>query len=293
MNASRLSVQLADLFTYLLVPGLAVITPASFSRWILRKVSGWHWYLADAAEAAFQGTRGFVEVADEEAFKRRWKQVEMLDVRDLYMITCGRSRAVLAEVECDVDVELARDRVTIGMHWGPSISILKLLQTAGLAPAFPYRPPERQILKVRPFYYLFSTLAARYIRKTLGERAVAVGGASKVLRGMMHKPGSVIVLMDAPPMEGRPTLSTEVVGKGATFNAGVPMIIGETEKEYVFYAISLQAGDMVRKKLELEGPFSSHDAQEFIQNYAEFLERHMISDPPQWRIWQAAKQLLK
>ena len=76
MSASRLSVQLADLFTYLLVPGLAVVTPASFSRWILRKVSGWHWYLADAAEAAFQGTKGLVEVADEEAFKRRWKQVE-------------------------------------------------------------------------------------------------------------------------------------------------------------------------------------------------------------------------
>jgi hypothetical protein len=293
MSASRLRVQLADLFTYLLVPGLAVFTPASFSRWTLNRVSRWHWYLADAADAAYQGAKDFVEIEDEEVFKRRWKQVEMLDVRDLYMINCGRSKAVLAELECDCDVELVRDRVIIGMHWGPSISILKLLKLAGLDPAIPYRPPERAILRIRPFYYLFSIMAARYIRKTMGERAVPIGGASKVLRAMMDQPGSVIVVMDAPPMEGRSTLNTTVLGKNAIFNAGFPTILGENEKEYVFYAISLQPGDMVRKKLELEGPFSSHDAQEFIQNYAGFLERHMIADPPQWRIWQAAGQFFK
>jgi hypothetical protein len=293
MSASRLKVQLADIFTYLLVPGLAVFTPASFSRWILRRVSHWNWYLADAADAAYRGAKGFVEIEDEETFKRRWKQVEMLDVRDLYMITCGRSSAVLAEVECDVDVEVARDRVIIGMHWGPSISILKLLQRAGLNPALPYRPPEKAILRIRPFYYLFSTMAARYMRRTMGERAVPVGGASKILRAMMDKPGSVIVVMDAPPMEGRPVLNATVLGKSASFNAGFPTILGENEKEYVFYAISLQPGDTVRKKLELEGPFTSHEAQEFIENYAGFLERHMVTDPPQWRIWHAAQQFLK
>ena len=293
MSAARFKVQLADLFTYLLVPGLAVITPAAFSRWVLSRVSRWHWYLADAAEAAYQGAKDYVEIEDEAVFKRRWKQVEMLDVRDLYMINSGRSRAVLAEVECDCDIELARDRVIIGMHWGPSISILKLLQLTGLDPALPYRPPERVILRIRPFYYLFSTMAARYMRKTMGERAVPVGGASKILRAMMDQPGSVMVVMDAPPMEGRPTLNATVLGKNAIFNEGFPTILAEKEKEYVFYAISLQAGDMVRKKLEIEGPFNSHDAQDFMQNYAGFLERHMISDPPQWRIWQAAQQFFK
>jgi len=285
-----MSQQLADLFTYLLVPGLAVFLPTSVSRWILRRVSCWNWYLADAAESAFQGAKDFVEIEDEVAFKRRWKQVEMLDVRDLYLITCGRSRAVLAEIEIDTAIELVKDRVIIGMHWGPSISILKLLQLAGLNPALPYRPPERHILRIRPFHYLFSTLAARYMRKTMGERAVPVGGAGKVLRGMMSQPGSVIVVMDAPPMQGRSTLNTDVLGKNAVFNAGFPEILGDNEKEYVFYAISLQAGDSIRKRLELEGPFSSHDAQEFLKNYAVFLDSHLLSDPAQWRIWQVARQ---
>jgi hypothetical protein len=91
-------------------------------------------------------------------------------------------------------------------------------------------------------------------------------------------------------MEGRPTLESEVLGEKAQFNAGFPIILAEKEKEYVFYAISLQAGDSVRKKLELEGPFSSEQAQDFLQNYSGFLDRHLSSDPAQWRIWHVARQ---
>ena len=290
MNAPRMSQQFSDLFTYLLIPGLAVILPLSISRSIVYRVSCWRWFMAPAAEAAYRGACGIVDIEDEAVFKRRWKQVELLDVRDLYMMLFGRSRTVLSEVECDTSVELVRDRVIIGMHWGPSVSVLRLLQDAGLDPALPYRPPERQILRIRPFYYFFSTMAARYMVKTMGERAVPVGGAGKVLRAMMDQKGSVIVVMDAPPMEGRPTLDSEVLGKKAVFNAGFPTILAEKEKEYVFYAISLQPGDTVRKRLELEGPFSSSEAQEFLQNYGDFLSRHLSSDPAQWRIWQAAQQ---
>lgn len=290
MNTSRLTQQLSDLFTYLLVPGLAVFMPTSYSRGVLRRVSRWQWYLAAPAEAAFQGARDFVDIEDEIVFKRRWKQVEMLDVRDLYLMLCGRSKAVLAEVELEAEVELMRDRVIIGMHWGPSISILKLLQTSGMDPAIPFRPPEKQLLRSRPFYYLFSTMAARYIVGTMGERAVPVGGAGKVLREMMDQTGSVIVVMDAPPMEGRPTFNSTVLGKNAIFNAGFPTILADKEKEYVFYAISLQADDSMTKKLELEGPFSSSEAQEFLQNYAGFLDRHLSPDPAQWRIWHVARQ---
>jgi len=290
MSSPRLTQQLSDLFTYLLIPGLAVILPISISRSIVYRVSCWRWFMAAAAQAAYEGACDFVDIEDEAVFKRRWKQVELLDVRDLYMMLGGRSRAVLSEVQCDTSVELVRDRVIIGMHWGPSVSVLRLLQEAGLDPALPYRPPERQILRVRPFYYLFSTMAARYMVKTMGERAVPVGGAGKVLRAMMDQKGSVIVVMDAPPMQGRPTLDAEVLGKNAIFNAGFPAILAEKEKQYVFYAISLQAGDTVRKKLELEGPFSSSEAQDFLQKYAAFLSRHLSSDPAQWRIWHVAQQ---
>lgn len=285
--------QSVDFIVYLALPLASVFLPAAWSRALLARSSNLNWVLSMEADAAWTSASGYVDTGDEKIWKARWKQVEMLDVRDMYMMSFGRTNSVLGEIECDMPLETVRDRVLIGMHWGPSISILKLLQVAGLSPAFPFRRPEKQIMRVRPFYYLFVMLAARHIVKTMGERAVPIGGASKVLRTMMDQPGSVIVLVDAPPKEGRTTLNATVIGKNAVFDAGFPNILADNHKEYVFYAISLQAGGLVRKKLELMGPFSSSDAQEFLQRYAAFLDRHLSSDSAQWRIWQVAQQFWK
>lgn len=282
--------QLVDFIVYLALPLVSVFVPAPWSRALLARGSNLDWMLGSEAEAAWSSVTDYVDPGDEQVWKARWKQVEMLDARDLYMMSFGRTRAVLDEVECDTPLELIRDTVLIGMHWGPSISILKLLQVAGLSPAIPYRRPEKQIFRIRPFYYMFVSLAARYIVKTLGERAVPIGGAGKVLRAMIDQPGSLMVVMDAPPIKNRPMLKTPVLGHEAIFDAGFPTILADKEKSYVFYALSLQPGGLVRKKLELEGPFNSSEAQEFVDRYAGFLGRHLASDPAQWRIWHVARQ---
>lgn len=282
--------QLVDFIVYLALPLVSVFVPAAWSRALLARGSNLNWVLGPEAEAAWSGVTDYVDAGDKQVWKARWKQVEMLDARDCYLMSFGRSRSVLNEIECDTPLEVVRDTVLIGMHWGPSVSILKLLQVAGLSPALPYRRPEKQIFRIRPFYYIFLSLAARHIVKTMGERAVPIGGAGKVLRAMMDQPGSVIVVMDAPPRKDRPMLRTPVLGKEAIFDAGFPTILADKGKSYVFYALSLQPGGLVRKKLELEGPFSSNEAQEFVDKYAGFLERHLASDPAQWRIWHVAGQ---
>jgi hypothetical protein len=282
--------QLVDFFVYPALPLISVVLPTAWSRALVARSSNLNWVLSMEAQAAWSGVADYVDAGDEQVWKARWKQVEMLDVRDMYMMSFGRTDSVLEEIECDTPLEVVRDTVLIGMHWGPSISILKLLQVAGLSPALPYRRPEKQIFRIRPFFYVFVSLAARHIVKTMGERAVPIGGAGKVLRAMMDQPGSVIVVMDAPPREGRATLKSPVLGKEAIFDAGFPTILADKEKSYVFYALSLQPGGLVRKKLELEGPFNSSEAQEFVEQYAGFLDRHLASDPAQWRIWHVAKQ---
>ena len=271
--------QLVDFLVYLALPLVSVFVPASWSRALLARASNFHWVLAPEAEAAWSAVTGYVDAGEEQVWKARWKQVEMLDARDMYLMSFGRTRSVLDEVECDTPLEIVRDTVLIGMHWGPSISILKLLQEAGLSPALPYRRPEKQIFRVRPFFYIFVSLAARHIVKTMGDRAVPIGGAGKRLRAMMDQPGSVIVVMDAPPREGRAMLRAPVLGKQAVFDAGFPNILADNQKSYVFYALNLQPGGFVKKKLELEGPFTSTEAQEFVDRYASFLDRHLASDP--------------
>ncbi|NND57972.1 MAG: hypothetical protein HKN57_12050 [Xanthomonadales bacterium] len=289
-DRGRLSRQWTDLVAYVLLPGLSVMLPAKISRRMLCRASGWGWLLSNDAGQACALAGKHVEIADLQRWKRRWKQVELVDVRDLYLLLFGRAGAVAQEVDGLDDLALCRDRVMVGMHWGPAISILKILSLAGLRPAFPYRLPEPELLRMRPFYYLFCRLATVYLKRTLAERAVAVGGAGRVLQSMLNEPGSICVLMDAPPMAGRPSIRAPVLGTVAAFNAGFPSMLAERRKEYVLYAMTLAEDGSLRKKLELDGPFRAENLQEFLDQYAAFLDRHLAADSPQWRIWRAEHQ---
>jgi len=285
-----ISRQMTDFFAYVLLPTLSLVTTASFSRWVLRQASGWNWLLSDDAEQALIAAGKHLDIPDRRGWRRRWKQVELLDVRDLYMMLFGRAPSVMAEIDRPVNLEIVRNRVMVGMHWGPAISILKLLSLSGLGPAFPFRLPEPELKRLRPFYYLFCLLATRYLTRTLGDRAVPVGGAGKVLQGMLEEPGSICVLMDAPPMEGRPAAIKPVLGTEARFNAGFPAMLADRRKEFVLYAMTLAADGSTRKKLELEGPFVAENTEEFLDMYAGFLNRHLSQDSPHWRIWRAEHQ---
>jgi hypothetical protein len=292
-NGGWLPRQWADLVAYVLLPCLTVLMSAAASRRLIRRASCWGGVLAADADLALMAARKHLDVPDESAWKQRWKQVELLDVRDLFLMLCGRSRSVLNEIESPPDFDIARDRVLVGMHWGPAISILRLLANAGMEPTFPYRPPDNELLRSRPFYYLFSQLADRYLAATLKDRAVTTGGAGKVLRGLLEVPGSICVLMDAPAQKGRASLSREVLGRPATFNVGFPTMFIERGKEYVLYAMNLADDGSGLKKLEFEGPFKANSTAEYLDQYTGFLHRHLAADSAQWRIWRAEHQVWK
>jgi len=282
--------QTTDFLLYFLLPGMSVVLPTAWSRSLLARLSRRGWLLGKNADVAWSMASQFVDPGDEAGWKMRWKQVELLDVRDLYLMIFGRSRSVLAEIEYDSPIATAKDRVIVGMHWGPSISLLKMLAEADLNPALPYRPPPPHALRRRPFYYLFLKLACRYLVKTMHERAVMIGGAGKKLNAMLDEPGSMVVVMDAPPMAGRPTFTTPVLNRDAVFNASFLNVLVDQQKEYMFYALSLHSDGSLRKKMELQGPFRSATAEAFLQRYAEFLDQHLLADSAQWRIWHVARQ---
>ncbi|NCF62208.1 MAG: hypothetical protein GWP58_05095 [Gammaproteobacteria bacterium] len=101
------------------------------------------------------------------------------------------------------------------------------------------------------------------------------------------------MLMDAPPMEGRHTSNKPVLGSKAQFNTGFPAMMADQRKEYVLYAMNLDLDGSLGKKLEFAGPFRADDAEEFLQNYANFMDRHLSSDSSQWRFWHVEQQFWK
>lgn len=285
--------QISDFLAYVLLPVAALCLPAASSRWLVGRVAGWNWVLRDEADASYAHAAKYTRIGDEQEWKQRWRTVALLDARDLYLLTGGRSRTVIGEIEGRERIEQARDRVLVGMHWGPAIAILKLLHSHGMQPLLVYRRVERDILRSRPFYYLFLRKAVRYIERTCGERAVPVRGASDALRRRLPMPGTSIVVLDAPPTPGRSTIAGEVLGWPVLFNAGFPDILRESGREHQFFAISLQPGAAALKILDMTDPRPAGSSGALIREYCAFLGRHLGEDSAQWRIWQVADQFFQ
>ncbi len=290
-NRARFATQMSDMLVYLLVPAVAILTPGAVSRWLVRRVSAWRWVLSASAGQALAGARKHGVVKDDDRWQVQWKRAEMLDFCDLYMMLFGRSRTVLREIDCNRPIEEVRNLPLVGMHWGPGISVLKYLDVNGLEPSFPFRPPEKPLRRSRPFYYLASRMAHRYLLKTLGERAVPVGGAGKKVAGILAGSGSICVLMDAPPMTGRGTLQKPVLDKPARFNTGFPDLLLASGKAYFLWAMNLADDGSLRKRLELSGPFEPGDSNAFLEEFARFLDGHLRGESWHWRLWHAEGQL--
>jgi hypothetical protein len=284
------ALHLSDLLVYILLPVTAVLLPAALSRKMVSQAAAWQWVLRDEASASYVHAAKYTAIEDEQEWKHRWRLVVLLDARDLYMLTWGRGRAVLAEIEGAGEILKAKDRVLVGMHWGPSIAILALLRREGLDPLLVYRPVERSILRVRPFYYLFLRKSINYILQSCEQRAIPIRGASQALRSELVRPGTSIIVLDAPPVPGRSTITEEVLGHAVSFNAGFPEILQESGREYMFYAISMTPGRRGGKVLEMTEPQGCQSPNEMLGAYCAFLSSHLRADSAQWRIWQVADQ---
>lgn len=288
-----LSRHISDFLVYWLLPVGAVLLPAPASRALVRWMSGWQWLLSGDAHECMRMAEKYTPIADSQAWLRRWRLTVMLEVRDLGMLMWGRKGAVFSEIEGAGQISQCRDRVLIGMHWGPSIAILSLLESHGLKPLLVFRPVERSILKVRPWYYWFLIRSVRYIENTCGGRAITIRGAGALLKQELPQPGTSVVVLDAPPAPGRSTIDGTVAGHAVKFNAGFPEILEESGREYHFYAISLVEGLSALRTLELTSARKPESRQQLISDYCGFLSEHISRDSAQWRIWQVAEQFFQ
>ncbi len=282
----------SDLLAYVILPAISLLIPAAWSRRLVGAISNWQWLLFSDANECHARAAEYTTIDDDQEWMCRWRLVVLLEVRDLSLLTWGRRNAVFKEIAGAENLTQTRDRVLVGMHWGPSIAILSLLQSRGLGPLLVYRPVEPSILKVRPCLYFFLKRSVRYIRNTCSHRAITIKGAGDALRRELPLPGTSVVVLDAPPAPGRSTIDGTVMGRSVKFNAGFAEILGASGREYQFYAITLNQENTFRT-LELMPAKRADSEQQLIRGYCEFLTTHIQADSAQWRIWQVAAQFFQ
>lgn len=281
---------ISDLVAYVLLPLAALVLPAAVSRSMVHRVANWGWMLPDGDRALAAASRQ-VTITDAASWLRHWRRVELLDARDCFLLRFGRSGAVFSEIEGLDSLARADGLVLVGMHWGPSLCILRLLSAHGMTPTLVYRKVDAGLKWKRPFQYLHLRVTVSEIERACGGTAIAAGGAKRRLQERLQAPGIIIVLADAPAQAGRPVLEGRLLGQRCRFNAGFPGLLLESGRAFAFYAISLTPDGRVRKRLDIDGPHQADTHGAFMERYCGFLQAHLEEDSAQWRIWQVAGQL--
>jgi len=288
---SALGRQAGDVLTYILLPLACVVLPYSAGQTLIRAAAQRGWLLHARSEAALRAARRYLEVTDEEDWKARWRLVELMEARDLWLSMLGRRRAVSRGVRALGLPEADDSLVLIGMHWGPSVLALQLFRDAGLRPRFVYRQPAAQKRTAAPFSYVYLRLLVAYIRRNCDGNDIAVPGARKELETATSRPGSPVILLDAPITHTARSTRTPVGSLEADFNRDAPELLVEGKARCVLYALGLdESGHLV---LECEPGFVPRSAEELMEAFASLMSRYIARDSAQWRLWHAAEQLFR
>ena len=233
----------------------------------------------------------FVAVEDEARWKSRWRLVELVEARDLWLALLGR-RKVLTRAVHQHGMPRATDRlVLLGMHWGPSVLALALFRDAGLDPRFVYRKVPGEIARVAPFHYLYLKLLVAYIRRMCAGRDISVPGARKVLHNALGERGTPVVLLDAPITSTGHSVWGRVLDQKTEFYRDGPELLVEGQARCVLYTLGLAPDGT--NVLTCSEPFQPGSAEQLLQRYAEWMTQCLTTDSAQWRLWHAAQQLFR
>jgi len=283
--------QMGDFLTYILLPLVCVVLPYSWGQNLLLLVAQRGWLLQSRSALALQQAQKFIEVTDTNAWQRSWRLVEMMEARDLWLAVAGRSNSISRRIRVHNLPQARTGLVLLGLHYGPTAIVLKILQQGGLGPRFVYRGADAELRRLVPFQWLYSKLNVTYIQRTCRGRDITVPGARSKLEAAMAEPGTPVILLDAPvTREGR-SIHTEVLGLRTEFSGEGPSLLAAHGASCVHYWLDVDENG--EREFHFSSPVQARSAEQLIEEYAALLSRKLQDNSAHWRLWHAADQLFR
>jgi len=283
--------QIGDFLTYILLPMTCVVLPYSWGQQLLRMVARRGWLLQSRSELALQQAQKFIVVTDTVAWQRSWRLVEMMEARDLWLAVAGRSNSISRRIHLHNLPQARTGLVLLGLHYGPTAIVLKILQQAGLGPRFVYRGADAELRRLVPFQWLYSKLNVTYIKRTCRGRDITVPGARGKLEAALKEPGTPVILLDAPvTREGR-SIHAEVLGLRTEFSGEGPALLAANAASCVHYWLDVNENG--EREFHFSPSAQARSAEQLIEEFAALLSRKLQDNSAHWRLWHAADQLFR
>jgi hypothetical protein len=280
--------ELRDLVEFLLLPGLAVLLPWSWSFRIFRRVAHWNWPYRRYCRGAYEQASRFLDIADPAEWRQRHRLLWLLDAAEYY-VTRFRPGTYMRADRFEVTGEWPEQGhfIAIGLHWGLGGLMFRDLHNKGHLPTLIFKRNVLAFPEQSRVENLYRRWRPRQYAKIGGGEPVSTGGGYRKILQLLDERGVPVIVFDAPPEHSSKPVTATVLDRPAKLRSGAIRILAESDVNYVKYRLGYDFASG-RRRLEIYSPVNIDDPREIAADLANFLDSTLKLDSTQWYLWRQA-----
>ena len=282
--------QFGDFAAYILLPLLCVVLPLGWGQAMLRRAAALGWVLVGRSRHAHAVAARHVQVGDADAWRARWRLVELLEARDVWFVMLGRGAGLARTVRLEGSWPDTPPDAWLGLHWGPSALALDLFRRHGQRPRFVHRPVHTAEHRQTPFFLAWLKLLVAFIQRCCSGRAITVPGARRALEDALRGDGTPVLLVDAPVTRAEDAAALRLGDRPARVHRAGFDLLASSRSRCRFYLLGVDP-DGGGRTLRLGPSVDAADGDALRAEAARWFDRALGEDSAQWRLWHAADQL--
>ena len=175
--------------------------------------------------------------------------------------------------------------IAAGGHYGSGITVLWSLREAGLKPRFLLRPPERNLLWLRPPLWLWTHLRFRLIKRLCPDGVVTTGGSLKTLESIVEQgQTTAVILFDTPAPPDHSDWKLQLGERAISLHTGAARMVDRKMHQRDLKIISFLAETQPRKaviELHIQKLNNGDWQKEFVAKTSQAIE----TAPALWLMW--------
>lgn len=274
--------QVMDLLELILIPGFCALLPLSMTDRAVGFFARWGRLYNRQVHPGDPHLPG--RSWDKPGLRAR-RRLYLTDYRDNYLYALRRLDRYMARyVDVRGEWPTQGGFVAVGLHWGPSMPMLRSLVHAGHRPRLVYRPERATDHPGWSIDKRFHRWHIRLLQDMCEHRAIRVGGAMGPIREALANRDVPILVPDAPSEDGWQTRTFPAGRHQVRLIKGTIRLLASTQTPFVMYRC-FPRDDWRRRTLELRPVIQTGDEAAIGTAVSEFLVESLLERPELYFIW--------